>query len=181
MGCQPKPRSESILSKTSSDAASASGSKEDPAVDLSSPAFADGQPIPRTYTCKGDDVSPPLSWSGVPDGTASLTLIVDDPDAPQGTWDHWVLFDLPADERALPRGAGADPPTPARTGRNSWDRTDYGGPCPPSGEHRYIFELYALDTKLDLDAPTKHQLEAAMRGHVLAKGRLVGTYDESGG
>jgi hypothetical protein len=147
--------------------------------EISSAAFAPQGSIPEKYTCDGQDISPPLSWNDPPQGTQSLTLICDDPDAPVGTWVHWVLFNLPADSRSLPASV------PARDqlsdgslhGRNGWRRRDYGGPCPPSGTHRYFFRLYALDTMLDLKAgATKKDVLAAMEGHVLAQAELVGTY-----
>jgi len=148
---------------------------------LESSAFAAGQSIPSKYTCEGDDLSPPLTWSNLPTGTKSLALIVDDPDAPdpkapKRTWVHWVLYEIPADASGLPEAA--DPmPTGAREGVNDWGRADYGGPCPPVGTHRYFFKLYALDASLgDLSEPTKAELEAAMRGHVLAQSELIGTY-----
>jgi len=152
---------------------------------ITSSAFADNAAIPAKYTCEGDDISPPLAWSGVPDGTKSLALIVDDPDAPdpkapQRTWVHWVLYDLPPASSDLAEGAGAGVlPAGAKAGLNDWKRADYGGPCPPIGRHRYFFKLYALDTSLSgLNAPTKAQVEAAMRGHVLAEAQLVGTYQK---
>jgi Raf kinase inhibitor-like YbhB/YbcL family protein len=154
---------------------------------LTSPAFAPGQPIPREYTCDGDDVSPALAWDGVPPGTESLALIVDDPDAPDPaaptmTWVHWILYNIPPSTTALPRGvAPADLPPETLEGRNDWKRTGYGGPCPPIGRHRYFHKLYALDLALpDLDTPTKETLEAAMAGHVLAGAELVGTYQSDG-
>ncbi len=150
---------------------------------IESPAFPHGGEIPRKYTCDGEDISPPLSWSGIPSGTRSLALIVDDPDAPDPrapkmTWVHWVLYDLPPDSTGLPEGvAPAALPPGTRQGLNDWKRTGYGGPCPPIGRHRYFHKLYALDTVLpDLGTPTKAQLEAAMKGHVLAEAQLVGTY-----
>lgn len=146
---------------------------------LTSPAFPAGGEIPRKYTCDGDDVSPPLEWGTPPPGTRSLALIMDDPDAPVGTWDHWLVYNLPADARGLPEGGVVDPKTGAmgRSGKNSWGNLGYGGPCPPSGQHRYFFRVYALDTMLDLAAgANKAQLLAAMAGHVLAQGELMGTY-----
>src|SRR5215212_7134702 len=153
-------------------------------LELSSPAFAHDEPIPERYTCDGANVSPPLMWSGVPDDTISLALIVDDPDAPDPkapthTYVHWVLYDIPPTTTAL----GPDDPLPAgaREGVNDWKRTGYGGPCPPIGRHRYFFKLYALDTTLpDLDSPTKAELEKAMQGHVLASAELIGTYQKTG-
>jgi len=154
---------------------------------LWSPAFSHGGEIPRIYTCEGRDVSPPLSWSGAPDGTKSFALVVDDPDAPDPraprmTWVHWVLYDLPSTIRKLPEGVMLDAlPTATKEGQNDWKRTGYGGPCPPIGRHRYFHKLYALDTVLtDLRTPTKSQLEQAMEGHVLARAELIGTYQKEG-
>lgn len=152
------------------------------AMELTSPAFAHGGTIPRTYTCDGRDVSPPLQWRNVPKSARSLVLIVDDPDAPDPraprmTWVHWVLFDIPPTATGLPEAVASDAlPPGTREGLNDWKRTGYGGPCPPIGRHRYFFKLYALDTVLGLERPTKAQVEAAMRGHVLAEAVLVGTY-----
>jgi len=154
---------------------------------LSSPAFAPGGEIPPPFTCEGQDLSPALEWTKLPDGTQSLVLIVDDPDAPdprapQRTWVHWVLYDIPPTARGLPEGVAAvDLPAGTREGTNDWKRTGYGGPCPPIGRHRYFHKLYALDTVLpDLDRPTKGRLEEAMKGHVLGEARLVGTYEKGG-
>ncbi len=153
---------------------------------LASAAFAHQAEIPSRHTCEGEDLSPPLSWDGIPAGTRSLALIVDDPDAPDPAaprmiWVHWVLYDLPPDTRSLADAVAApDLPRGAREGTNDWKRTGYGGPCPPIGRHRYFFKLYALDTVLpDLGQPTKKQLEAAMAGHVLAQAELMGTYQKS--
>jgi Raf kinase inhibitor-like YbhB/YbcL family protein len=153
---------------------------------IRSSAFADGENIPRDYTCQGRDCSPPLAWDGVPADAKSLALIVDDPDAPDPaaprmTWVHWLLHDLPADCRGLAEGvAPAALPRGTRQGKNDWKRTGYGGPCPPIGRHRYFFKLYALDASLpDLQEPTKAQLEAAMHGHVLAMAQIVGTYQKT--
>jgi len=148
---------------------------------LTSTAFADGGAIPRGYTCEGRDVSPPLAWSGVPPGTRTLALIVDDPDAPDPaaprmTWVHWVLYDIPPAAPGI--AEGAPPPAGAKAGVNDWQRSGWGGPCPPIGRHRYFFKLYALDTALELYRPTKAQLEQAMKGHVLAETQLVGTYQK---
>jgi Raf kinase inhibitor-like YbhB/YbcL family protein len=161
------------------------GGADPMAITLRSPVFADGAEIPRRHTCEGEDVSPPLAWSDPPAGTRSFALIVHDPDAPdpkapQRTWVHWVVYDLPADTRALAEGAGAGPlPAGARHGRNDWGRSDWGGPCPPIGRHRYFHELYALDTELgDLHAPSKAALERAMEGHVLGRAELIGTYQK---
>jgi len=152
---------------------------------LRSPAFAEGAEIPPKYTCEGADASPPLEWSGIPAGAKSLALVVDDPDAPDPkapkmTWVHWVLYDLPIDAAGLPEGVARGAlHTGTHQGVNDWKRTGWGGPCPPIGRHRYFFKLYALDTALgDLGAPTKVKLEAAMKGHVLAEARLMGTYEK---
>lgn len=150
---------------------------------FTSPAFSDGGEIPRQYTCEGDDVSPPLEWTGAPEGTKSYALVVDDPDAPDPdapkmTWVHWVLYNLPSECHALGESVsrGTLPPG-TREGLNDWRNLGYGGPCPPVGSHRYVHKLYALDTVLpDLGAPSKAELEAAMRGHVLSRAELVGTY-----
>jgi Raf kinase inhibitor-like YbhB/YbcL family protein len=169
-------------------AAAVEGRKEGGAVSLEirSPAFAHGGEIPARFTCEGEDVSPPLAWSGAPDGARSLALVVDDPDAPdprapRTTWVHWVVYDLPAASQGLPEAVGRDaaPPREARQGRNDWQRVGWGGPCPPVGRHRYFFKLYALDVALgDRGAATKAELERAMQGHVLARAELVGTYEK---
>lgn len=151
---------------------------------LSSEVFSHGGEIPRTYTCDGRDISPPLAWSGLPDETRSLVLIVDDPDAPDPaapkmTWVHWVLYNIPPDATGLSEGV-QDLPAGTHQGCNDWDRTGYGGPCPPTGRHRYFHKLYALDVVLpDLDLPTKAQLEEAMQVHVLERIELVGTYQRT--
>jgi len=147
--------------------------------ELTSTAFAAGESIPIQYTCDGEDTSPPLQWSDPPQGTQSLSLIADDPDAPVGTWVHWVLYDLPAGTRSLPEAVppDADLPDGGQHGQSSWRRLGYGGPCPPSGTHRYFFKLYALDTTLDLAAgANKKQVLQAMEGHILAQAELMGTY-----
>jgi len=152
-------------------------------MNLSSTAFAEGGDIPRKHTCEGDDIAPALSWSGAPERTQSLALIVDDPDAPDPaaptrTWVHWVLVDIPPAASGIAEG-GRSLPQGCRDGLNDWHRTGYGGPCPPAGRHRYFFKLYALDTGLpDLQRPTKADLERAMHGHVLAQAQLVGTYQK---
>ena len=136
--------------------------------------------MPARFTCDGPNCSPPLNWSGVPAGAKTLALICDDPDAPGGTWVHWVLYNLPVTTTALPAGVtAAHLPPGALEGINDFKRAGYGGPCPPIGRHRYFHKLYALDTTLaDLKKPTKAQLEGAMRGHVLAEAQLVGTYEK---
>ena len=150
---------------------------------IESEAFKDGAAIPKQFTCEGQDISPPLEWSGVPADARSLVLIVDDPDAPDPkapkmTWVHWVLYNLPAETTGLTQGVAAqDLPAGTGEGLNDWKRTGYGGPCPPVGRHRYFHKLYALDTRLEgLANPTKAQVEAAMQGHVIAQAELVGTY-----
>ena len=155
------------------------------ALKLASSAFSDGGEIPVQYTCVGQDTSPPLAWSGMPAGTKSLVLIVDDPDAPDPkapkmTWVHWVLYNIPPTVTAVPEGASAGDLSPqVSSGLNDWKRTGYGGPCPPIGRHRYFHKLYALDTILTgLDQPTKKQVEAAMKGHILVQAELVGTYQK---
>jgi hypothetical protein len=153
------------------------------AFEISSSAFPRGGSIPARYTCDGDDVSPPLAWNDVPEGTRSLVLIVDDPDAPDPaapkmTWVHWVLYNLPADSTGLPEGvAPADLPSGTEEGLNDWKRTGYGGPCPPIGRHRYFFKLYALKVVLPFTDPlTKAELLEAMEGQVLDEAVLMGTY-----
>ena len=157
------------------------------ALEISSPAFGAGAAIPASYTCEGQDTSPPLEWQGVPRGTKSLVLIIDDPDAPDPrspkmTWVHWVLANLPPDIHGLPAGVTPSALPPGTTeGVNDWKRTGYGGPCPPIGRHRYFHKLYALDTVLErLERPTKSQVEAAMKGHVLGHAELIGTYEKTG-
>ena len=153
--------------------------KEATVFELTSTAFPEGDAIPVKYTCEGQDVSPPLAWSGVPVGTKSLALIVDDPDAPDPaapklTWVHWVVYNIPPDAEAA-----KELPAGALRGSNDWKRTGYGGPCPPIGRHRYFHKLYALDAVLpDLGAPSKAELEDAMAGHVLAQTELIGTYQK---
>ncbi|HEY2775281.1 MAG TPA: YbhB/YbcL family Raf kinase inhibitor-like protein [Candidatus Binatia bacterium] len=153
---------------------------------LTSPAFSAGGSIPTIYTCEGNNTSPPLAWSGAPAGTKSFALIVRDPDAPdpaapKRTFIHWVLYGLPASMNKLADGAGAsdDGVAPGRHGLNDWSHREYGGPCPPIGRHRYFFELYALDTDLPVqEQPTHDWLETAIKGHVLARGELMGTYQK---
>lgn len=149
-------------------------------LDLVSSAFEDGENIPSKYTCDGSNVSPPLEWSGVPEDAKTLALICDDPDAPVGTWVHWVLYNVPAGTTSLAEGVPADEAVggSASHGRNDFKRIGYGGPCPPRGKpHRYFFKLYALDTGLDLKPGAKKKdVEKAMKSHVLAQGQLVGVY-----
>ncbi|EDZ68052.1 conserved hypothetical protein TIGR00481 [Nitrosococcus oceani AFC27] len=153
---------------------------------LTSPAFNHQGEIPLDYTCDGQDISPELSWSNLPEGTKSLVLIVDDPDAPDPaapkmTWVHWLLYNIPPSAAGLPRGVlSSDLPTGTREGLNDWDRVGYGGPCPPIGRHRYFHKLYALAVELpDLGTPTKEALEKAMSGHILGQAELVGTYQRA--
>ncbi|MEK6770014.1 MAG: YbhB/YbcL family Raf kinase inhibitor-like protein [Gemmatimonadota bacterium] len=153
---------------------------------LTSTAFQHGGAIPSLYTCDGRDIAPPLAWTGVPTTAKSLSLIVDDPDAPDPdkpkmTWVHWVLYNIPSSTGGLPEGAtSGDLPKGTLEGQNDWHRTGYGGPCPPIGRHRYFHKLYALDAVLpDLRVPTKRDLEAAMEGHVLERAELMGTYQRS--
>lgn len=151
----------------------------DPNFALSSPAFVHESAIPSLHTCDGDDLSPALEWTDPPAGAQSLALIADDPDAPVGTWVHWVVYNLPPDVRSFAEAysADAEPTDGSRNGKNGWRELGYGGPCPPSGTHRYFFKLYALDTMLDLDSGgTAAQLLDAMEGHVLAQTELMGTY-----
>jgi len=141
---------------------------------ITSPAFAEGAAMAAIYTCDGDDVSPPLAIGTVPAQTRSLALIMDDPDAPGGMWVHWVMWNIPPQTREIHENKL---PAGVKQGRNDWKRNSYGGPCPPSGTHRYFFKLYALDTTLTLAASTtKTGLERAMKGHILAAGQLMGTY-----
>lgn len=152
---------------------------------ITSPAFAEGQPIPQIHTCQGKDISPPLQWTGAPAGTKNFALIADDPDAPDPkapkmTWVHWVLYDLPPTATGLPENVTKSPTLPdgAKQGVTDFKRPGYGGPCPPpGGAHRYFFKLYALDTLPNLKpGATKKDLLAAMAGHVLAESHLMGTY-----
>ncbi|MEN8131856.1 MAG: YbhB/YbcL family Raf kinase inhibitor-like protein [Pseudomonadota bacterium] len=155
-------------------------------MNLTSSAFSPDASIPTQYTCDAADISPPLSWSGIPAGTQSLALIVDDPDAPDPaapkmTWVHWVLYNLPPDTQGLAEAVSTNAlPEGTLEGLNDWKRTGYGGPCPPIGRHRYFFKLYALDRRLpELNRPTKAELEQAIQGHILEQSELVGTYQKS--
>lgn len=156
------------------------------ALSLTSPVFAHNGSIPKNYTCQGKDISPALTWKGLPEGTKSLALIVDDPDAPdpdapKRVYVHWVLYNIPATASGLQEAVTASTlPRGTQQGKNDWGRTGYGGPCPPIGRHRYFHKLYALDTVLpDLKQPDKAALEKAMDGHILEKAELVGTYEKS--
>ncbi len=149
---------------------------------LTAEAFSPGQAIPVKYTCQGQDISPALAWSSAPDGTQSLALVMDDPDAPMGTWVHWVVYNIPAEAAGLAeaasqaKGAAFNLPAGAQQGMTSFRRASYGGPCPPSGVHRYVFHLYALDTIFAQEGMDKAALLEAMQGHVLAQGELIGVF-----
>jgi len=150
---------------------------------LNSSAFYNGAEIPARYTCKGDDISVPLNWEGVPEGTRSLVLIIDDPDAPdpaapKRVWVHWVLYNIPPDINSLAEHITAETlPPGVIEGINDWQRPGYGGPCPPIGRHRYFHKLYALDIVLEgLNRPTKADVEAAMQGHIIEQAELIGTF-----
>ncbi len=146
---------------------------------VTSTAFGEGDMVPKQYTCDGRDVSPPLSWSGIPEGTKSIALICDDPDAPVGTWVHWVVYDMPPSTPGLPEHATAAGGLPrgAKQGMNDFRKMDYGGPCPPGGTHRYFFRVYALDRELGLrEGATRAELVKSMEGHILAQGQLMGRY-----
>ncbi|MGH8770097.1 MAG: YbhB/YbcL family Raf kinase inhibitor-like protein [Burkholderiales bacterium] len=151
---------------------------------LTSSAFKANGEIPKTYTCQGKDISPPLSWSDIPPQAKSLALIVDDPDAPdpaapKRVWVHWVLYNIPTSANSLDEGVKVLP-SDTKEGTNDWGRAGYGGPCPPIGRHRYFFKLYALDAVLpDLKKPNKAALEKAMQGHILAQAELIGTYKKN--
>jgi Raf kinase inhibitor-like YbhB/YbcL family protein len=163
---------------------------------LRSSAFADGETIPKEFTCDGAGTSPPLEWSGVPQGAKGLVLICDDPDAPMGTFSHWVVVDLPAGVKGLKPGVPTEAVVPvesmvsagepeakaaARQGKNDFGKIGYGGPCPPSGTHRYVFRIYALDRTIGSEAatPARSEVLRSIEGHVLAEGRLVGRYARS--
>jgi len=148
-------------------------------IKITSPAFEHESLIPPKYTCDGADMSPPLQWQAVPEGTKSIALICDDPDAPAGIWVHWVIFGLPADTKELAENIPPDKTLPngAKQGTSDFGKIGYGGPCPPSGTHRYFFKVYALDAQIDLPAGArKSQLLDAMKGHILAEGQLMGKY-----
>ena len=148
-------------------------------ITVKSTAFEQGSMIPSKYTCDGQDISPPLQWEGVPEDTQSIALISDDPDAPMGTWVHWVIWNIPADKTGLLENVPKDPQLADGScqGISDFRRPGYGGPCPPGGTHRYLFKLYALDTVLDLDTgANKDELLQAMEGHILSQADLMGTY-----
>lgn len=148
-------------------------------MEIKSQSFSHMGNIPSVYTCDGKNISPPISWSGLPEGTKTLALVSDDPDAPVGTWVHWVIYNIPASWNGLPEGFPAVEETEEgiRQGLNDFRKIGYGGPCPPSGTHRYFFKLYALDSALPLKSgATKMELLEAMKGHVLASAELIGLY-----
>jgi Raf kinase inhibitor-like YbhB/YbcL family protein len=152
--------------------------RSEDAMKLASPEFQHNGNIPVKFTCQGQDVSPALEIAGVPAGAKSLVLIVDDPDAPMGNWDHWVVFNILPDVTRI--SEGTPPPSPALQGWNDFRRVDWGGPCPPRGIHRYFFKLYALDTMLGLKkGASKKDVEKAMQGHILEKAELIGMYKKS--
>ena len=148
--------------------------ENDMTIPITSTAFKEGDKIPRIYTCDDQNVSPPLAWTNVPTNTVSLALIMDDPDAPSGTWVHWVLYNLPKNTTGLAQGKNEG----GTEGKNDFNKLGYGGPCPPRGSnHRYYIKLYSLDIMLELKSgATKAQVESAMRGHILAQGQLIGRY-----
>ncbi len=152
-------------------------------MELKSSAFENNAEVPRKYTCDGADVSPPLTWSNPPDGAKAWALVCDDPDAPGGTWVHWVIYDLPADTTRLAEGIPTQESLPngAKQGVNDFKRVGYGGPCPPHGPaHRYFFKLYALDRPTNLKPrATKQQLLAAIKGHIVGEAQLIGKYKSS--
>ncbi len=143
-------------------------------MNLTSPAFSHNQPIPRKYTCQGQDINPPLAIAGIPAGTKSLALIMDDPDAPGGNWDHWLVYNI------LPTSEIKENSAPGTQVRNDFGRVNYGGPCPPSGTHRYFFKLYALSATLDFPRlPSKKELESAIQKHLLEEAALIGLYQKT--
>jgi Raf kinase inhibitor-like YbhB/YbcL family protein len=157
--------------------------------EIHSPAFARGEGIPKQYTCEGDDISPPLAWSGAPEGTRSYALLVDDPDAPDPAapkrlWLHWIRYNIPPDVQELPQGAGNDAPTQGAQDLTNDDKVaGWSGPCPPRGRHRYFFHLYALDTMLTglSEGASRKEFERAINGHVLGTAKLMGTYQKGDG
>jgi Raf kinase inhibitor-like YbhB/YbcL family protein len=171
IGCSPSRQPPQPPTKPSSDQKSE--------IKLTSVAFQEGQPIPRQYTCAGVNISPPLEWSGVPKTARTIAIIVDDPDAPAGTWVHWVLYNVPADNIGFVENVPASETLKSGgfQGKNDFEKIGYGGPCPPSGTHRYFFKLYAIDAELPLKAgATKAELEQAMQGHIVTQGKLMGTF-----
>jgi Raf kinase inhibitor-like YbhB/YbcL family protein len=152
--------------------ATASSEGADSGFKITSTAFSEGKAVPKRFTCDGENVSPPLAWTGAPAGTKAYALILDDPDAPSGLFTHWIVFNLPASTHSLPEAA-----KPAGQGTNDFGKPGYGGPCPPKGTHRYFFHLYALKDELSgLKGPNRQQIDAALKGHVIGEARLMGTY-----
>ncbi|NUP09252.1 MAG: YbhB/YbcL family Raf kinase inhibitor-like protein [Polyangiaceae bacterium] len=143
---------------------------------LTSDSFASKGDIPTAFTCEGEDAPPGLRWTGVPGNAKSLAIIVDDPDAPGGTFTHWVLYDIPTSETGIPERGNL--PAGSQQGTNGWDKVSYGGPCPPSGKHRYVFKLYALDTTIGKSGLDRAALEGQMKGHIVAEAQYVGTYEK---
>lgn len=180
---EPSARAEAAPAQSATSAPPSPEAKKEGSMRIESSAFTHQGEIPSKYTCEGEDTSPPLSWSGAPAGTKSFALIVDDPDAPdpaapKRVWVHWVMYDLGPETTSLAEGA-KHAPAGARDGQNDWGKTGYGGPCPPIGRHRYFHKLYALDTVLgDKGQLKKAELEAAMKGHVLASAEIIGTYQK---
>lgn len=173
-GCATRPNVSAQNSASTSTPQTTGGS-----IKLTSTAFKEGEPVPRQYTCDGVNVSPSLEWSGVPKSAKTLVIFADDPDAPAGTWVHWVLYNLPAGNIGMVENLPATDELKAGgfQGKNDFGKIGYGGPCPPSGTHRYFFKIYALDSELPLEAgATKAEVEKAMEGHVVAQGQLMGTY-----
>lgn len=159
---------------------SSSNTDQTMSLTISSPSFSNGGPIDKKFTCDGADVSPQLTWTEPPAGTRTLALLVDDPDAPVGNWNHWTIWNLPASLRSLPEGVSKQPHLPdgSAQGMNDFHKTGYNGPCPPANKpHRYYFKLFALDSKLDLNSEAgKPELERTMKGHILAQAEWMGTY-----
>lgn len=157
-----------LLATVHSNAEGADGFK------ITSTEFEEGKEIPKRFTCDGENVSPPLAWTGAPAGTKAFALIVDDPDAPRGLFTHWILFNLPASTQSLPEGVK---PPAENQGTSDFGKPGYGGPCPPKGQHRYFFHLYALKDELSgLNSPNRKQIDAALKGHVIGEAVLMGTY-----
>jgi Raf kinase inhibitor-like YbhB/YbcL family protein len=173
LGCGTRPQPSAQMPTTST------APEKTMSIQLTSVAFKEGQPIPRQYTCDGVNVSPPLEWAGVPKTAKTIAIIVDDPDAPAGTWVHWVLYNLPAENIGMVENLPATETLKAGgfQGKNDFEKIGYGGPCPPSGTHRYFLKIYALDADLPLKAgATKAEVEKAMAGHIVGQGQLMGTY-----
>ncbi len=168
--------------QSNSQVSSQNDNKKQVKIQVTSPAFEEGGMIPKKYTCDDENVSPPLAWTNVPKDTKSLALICDDPDAPMGTWVHWVIFNLPSDTKELMENIPVQKNllNGTQQGKNDFGNTGYGGPCPPSGTHRYYFKIYALDIVLTQEAGiTKAELLKAMNGHILAEGQIMGKYKKA--